>query len=107
MILSVKKWLVAGVIGAFSLTSLTGCVISDDPYVNTAATAVATAGVVSLLLHSAHDNRYYDQSYRPMPRHYRPAHNARVVHVHNIHDYRRSHHSPRHYSSYGRGHYYR
>lgn len=96
----VKKVLTIGVFGVFSLTHLTGCVISDDPYVNTAATAVATAGVVSLLLYSVNDGYYYDQSYHRMPRNYRPAHNTQVVRVHNIHEYRQGHHMPRRYSIY-------
>ena len=100
MISSIKKFITASVIGAVSLSSLTACVVSDDPYVNTAATAVATAGVVSLLLYSVNDGYYYDQSYHRMPRNYRPAHNTQVVRVHNIHEYRQGHHTPRRYSIY-------
>ena len=94
MILSVKKFITATVIGAVSLSGLTACVISDDPYVNTAATAATTAGVVSLLLYSIHDGYYYDQEYRRMPQHYRPPHNVQIVRVNNIHEYRKAHPRP-------------
>lgn len=94
MISSVKKFITATVIGAVSLSGLTACVISDDPYVNTAATAATTAGVVSLLLYSIHDGYYYDQEYRRMPQHYRPPHNVQIVRVNNIHEYRKAHPRP-------------
>lgn len=86
-----KKIITATVIGALSLSGLTACVVSDDPYVNTTATAATTAGVVSLLLYSLHDGYYYDQDYRRMPQHYRPPHNVQIVRVNNIHEYRRTH----------------
>ena len=94
MILSVKKFITATVIGAVSLSGLTACVVSDDPYVNTAATAATTAGVVSLLLYSIHDGYYYDQDYRRMPQHYRPPHNVQIIRVNNIHEYRKAHPRP-------------
>ena len=94
MISSVKKFITATVIGAVSLSGLTACVISDDPYVNTAATAATTAGVVSLLLYSIHDGYYYDQDYRRMPQHYRPPHNVQIIRVNNIHEYRKAHPRP-------------
>lgn len=89
-----KKIITATVIGALSLSGLTACVVSDDPYVNTTATAATTAGVVSLLLYSLHDGYYYDQDYRRMPQHYRPPHNVQIVRVNNIHEYRRAHPRP-------------
>ena len=94
MISSVKKFITATVIGAVSLSGLTACVISDDPYVNTAATAATTAGVVSLLLYSIHDGYYYDQDYHRMPQHYRPPHNVQIIRVNNIHEYRKAHPRP-------------
>ena len=89
-----KKIITATVIGALSLSGLTACVVSDDPYVNTTATAATTAGVVSLLLYSLHDGYYYDQDYRRMPQHYRPPHNVQIVRVNNIHEYRKAHPRP-------------
>ncbi|MBR7001661.1 MAG: hypothetical protein IKI11_03240 [Neisseriaceae bacterium] len=89
-----KKIITATVIGALSLSGLTACVISDDPYVNTTATAATTAGVVSLLLYSLHDGYYYDQDYRRMPQHYRPPHNVQIIRVNNIHEYRKAHPRP-------------
>lgn len=94
MISSIKKFITASVIGAVSLSSLTACVVSDDPYVNSAATAAVTAGAVSLLLYSIHDGYYYDQDYRQMPRHYRPPQNVQIVRVNNIHEYRNTHPRP-------------
>lgn len=91
MISSIKKFITTSVIGAVSLSSLTACVVSDDPYVNSAATAAVTAGAVSLLLYSIHDGYYYDQDYRQMPRHYRPPQNVQIVRVNNIHEYRNTH----------------
>ena len=40
---SLKKTVAACVIGAVSLSGLTSCVVSNDPYVNTAATAATAA----------------------------------------------------------------
>ena len=91
---SLKKTVTAAVIGAVSLSSLSACVISDDPYVNTAATAATAVGVVSLLLYAVNDGYYYDQDYNRMPRNYRPPHNVEVVRVNDIHEYRRQNPRP-------------
>ena len=91
---SLKKTVTAAVIGAVSLSSLSACVISDDPYVNTAATAATAVGVVSLLLYAVNDGYYYDQDYNRMPRNYRPPRDVEVVRVNDIHEYRRQNPRP-------------
>lgn len=94
MFFSTKKFITATLIGAVSLTSLSACVVSDDPYVNTVATAAATTGAVSLLLYAMNDGYYYDQHYNRMPYNYRPPQNVQIVHVNNIHEYRKAHPRP-------------
>ena len=91
---SLKKTVAACVIGAVSLSGLTACVISDDPYVNTTATAATAATVVSLLLYAVNDGYYYDQDYNRMPRNYRPPRDVQVVRVNDIHEYRRQNPRP-------------
>ena len=91
---SIKKMITTTAIGAFALSGLTACVVSNDPYVNTAATAAVTAGAVGMLLYAVNDGYYYDQDYNRMPRNYRPAQNVQVVRVNNIHEYRRTHPRP-------------
>lgn len=91
---SIKKMITTTAIGVFALSSLTACVVSNDPYVNTAATAAVTAGAVGMLLYAVNDGYYYDQDYNRMPRNYRPAQNVQVVRVNNIHEYRRTHPRP-------------
>ena len=91
---SLKKTVAACVIGAVSLSGLTACVISDDPYVNTTATAATAATVVSLLLYAVNDGYYYDQDYNRMPRNYRPPRDVQVIRVNDIHEYRRKNPRP-------------
>ena len=94
MRLSIKKAVTTTAIGAFALSGLTACVVSNDPYVNAAATSAVTAGAVSLLLYAINDGYYYDQDYNRMPRNYRPAQNVQVVRVNNINEYRQAHPRP-------------
>ena len=91
---SLKKTVAACVIGAVSLSGLTACVVSNDPYVNTAATAATAATVVSLLLYAVNDGYYYDQDYNRMPRNYRPPRDVQVIRVNDIHEYRRKNPRP-------------
>lgn len=91
---SLKKTVAACVIGAVSLSGLTACVVSNDPYVNTTATAATAATVVSLLLYAVNDGYYYDQDYNRMPRNYRPPRDVQVIRVNDIHEYRRKNPRP-------------
>lgn len=87
MLSPVKKIITASIIGCLALSNLSGCVVSNDPNVNAAATAAA----VSMIIYSISDGFYYDQSYNRMPRHYRPPQHVKVVRVKSINDYRKSH----------------
>ena len=83
-------------IGATVVSALlSGCVVSDDPVVNTMAT-VGAVGAVASLFFSLHDGYYYDSDYRRMPRNYRPASNVNVYRVNNIYEYQKAHPRPTH-----------
>lgn len=65
-------------------TLLTGCVVSDDPALNTMATIGAVGAASTLLYYSINDGYYYDHDYRRLPRHYRPAPNARIQRINYV-----------------------
>lgn len=65
-------------------TLLTGCVVSDDPALNTMATIGAVGAASTLLYYSINDGYYYDYDYRRLPRHYRPAPNARIQRINYV-----------------------
>ncbi|MCP1772050.1 hypothetical protein J2T38_000864 [Neisseria perflava] len=80
---SLKSAIGLGLAGITAATSLSGCMISDDPAVNTIAT-VAAVGTVASLIYSVSDGYYYDNSYNRMPRGYRPGNDVQIVRVNNI-----------------------
>ena len=86
MLSPAKKIITASLIGSLALSNLSGCVVSNDPNVN----AAATAAVVSLIIYSISDGFYYDQNYNRMPRNYSPPQHVKVVKVNNINDYRKT-----------------
>ncbi|MBR6026660.1 MAG: hypothetical protein IK065_03570 [Neisseriaceae bacterium] len=86
MLSPVKKIITASLIGSLAVSSLSGCVVSNDPAVN----AAATAAVVSMIIYSISDGFYYDQNYNRMPRNYSPPQHVKVVKVNNINDYRKT-----------------
>lgn len=78
-----------GAAGIIALTTLSGCVVSDNPAVNAVATTATVGTIASLFYYSLDDGYYYDDRYNRMPRGYRPAYNARVHRIDSMHDYRR------------------
>lgn len=87
---NIKKTLTASLIGVVAISSLSGCVVSNDPNVNAAVTAGVVGTAASLLFYSISDGYYYDHDYNRMPRNYRPHHNAQITRVYDIHEYRRA-----------------
>ncbi|STZ77444.1 hypothetical protein [Bergeriella denitrificans] len=77
-----------GAVGLLAATALSGCVVSDDPAVNTVAT-VATVGTAAALFYSISDGYYYDSRYNRLPRGYRPAQHVRVKRIDDMAHYRR------------------
>lgn len=77
-------------IGLLAAVALSGCMVSENPAVNTLATAAAIGGAMTLF-YNLSDGYYYDRDYKRLPRDYQPDRNARIRRVDNIDNYRRDH----------------
>lgn len=85
----IKSLIGLGGAAAVAATALSGCVVSNDPNVNAAATTAVVGTAAALLFYSLSDGYYYDSSYNRMPRGYRPGSNVRIQRVNNMEQYRR------------------
>ncbi len=85
----IKSLIGLGGAAAVAATALSGCVVSNDPNVNAAATTAVVGTAAALLFYSLSDGYYYDSDYNRMPRGYRPGSDMRIQRVNNMEQYRR------------------